>query len=279
MKQTSFGLTTLLMVCMAAVALAQQPPPPMASPEVHADRSVTFRFRAPNAKEVAIGLEGTPKAIQMQKDDQGVWSVTTAPLAPDYYVYRISADSVWMADPTNGDVAPNFLLRASILHVPGPASLSWETGAVPHGEIHHHFYKSGVVGDERDFLVYTPPGYDPRGKQTYPVLYLLHGFSQDAWGWTAIGRANVILDNLIAEGKVKPMIVVMPLGYGAPEILAYVPGKRPKGLQDRNFDKFRETLLTEVIPRVEAEYRRSRTATPAPSPGFPWAARNLYSRA
>ncbi len=230
------------------------PPPPLISPEVHADKSVTFRFRGPNDKEVAVSIAGAAKPLPMQKDDQGVWSVTTEPLAPDYYGYAFIADGVWLVDPSNHDVNPNFLFPASILHVPGPASLSWEIGAVPHGEIHHHFYKSGVVGDERDFLVYTPPGYDPRGKQTYPVLYLLHGFSQDTRSWTAIGRANVILDNLIAEGKVKPMIVVMPLGYGAPEILAYVPGKRPKGLQDRNFDKFRETLLTEVIPRVEAEY-------------------------
>ncbi len=246
MKRIFFGLAILV---LAAAAPAQ--PPPLISPEVNVDRSVTFRFRGPNDKEVAVYIEGAAKPLPMQKDDQGVWSVTTAPLAPDYYWYMISADSVWMADPSNPDVAP---IRASILHVPGPASLSWETGSVPHGEIHRHFYKSGVVGDDRDFFVYTPPSYDPRGKQTYPVLYLLHGFGQDTWSWTAIGRANVILDNLIAEGKVKPMIVVMPLGYGAPEILAYDPGKRPKGLQDRNFDKFRETLLTEVIPRVEVEY-------------------------
>jgi enterochelin esterase-like enzyme len=257
MKRTFLVSAAVLLVCMAPTTPAQNPPmppPPLISPEVHADKSVTFRFRAPNDKEVAVMIFGVPKPLPMQKDDQGVWSVTTDPLAPDYYGYTIIADGVWLVDPSNHDISLNLLFQTSILHVAGPASLSWETGAVPHGEIHHHFYKSGVVGDERDFLVYTPPGYDPRGKQTYPVLYLLHGFSQDTRGWTAIGRANVILDNLIAEGKVKPMIVVMPLGYGAPEILAYVPGKRPKGLQDRNFDKFRETLLTEVIPRVEAEY-------------------------
>src|SRR5204862_6331322 len=125
----------------------------------------------------------------------------------------------------------------------------------PHGEIHHHFYKSGVVGDDRDYFVYTPPGYDPRGKQTYPVLYLLHGFSDDASAWTAVGRANVILDNLIAQGKAKPMLVVMPLGYGAPEVLLPNSGVwRDRAITDRNFDKFREALLTEVIPRVEAEY-------------------------
>jgi len=191
----------------------------------------------------------------MQRDPQGVWSVTTDPLAPDYYWYTILTNSGWLGDPSNHEVVPNLLLRLSILHVPGPVSLPWEADTVPHGEIHHHFYKSRVVGDDRDFYVYTPPGYDPRGKQTYPVLYLLHGFSDDASAWTAVGRANVILDNLIAQGKAKPMLVVMPLGYGAPEVLLPNSGVwRDRAITERNFNKFREALLTEVIPRVETEY-------------------------
>jgi enterochelin esterase family protein len=150
---------------------------------------------------------------------------------------------------------PNLLNTTSQVHVP-EASLPWEVGDVPHGEVHHHFYKSTVVGDQRDFYVYTPPGYDGRGKQTYPVLYLLHGFSDDASGWTAVGRANVILDNLIAQGKTKPMIVVMPLGYGAPEILRGGFGAfRNTELRDRNFAKFSEALLGEVLPRVESAYQ------------------------
>jgi enterochelin esterase family protein len=112
-----------------------------------------------------------------------------------------------------------------------------------------------VVGDERDFYVYTPPGYNPRAKQKYPVLYLLHGFSDDASGWTAVGRANVIIDNLIAQGKVKPMLVVMPLGYGAPEIVAGgFGGFRDDALRQRNFDRFTQALLSEVIPQVESTY-------------------------
>jgi enterochelin esterase-like enzyme len=255
MKRIFFTLAVLLMALMAAAPLAQTPPPPLISPEVHADKSVTFRFRAPNNKEVAVAIEGVAKPLPMQKDDHGVWSVTTEPLAPDYYGYTIIADGVALFDPSNHAVKPNFLYRASEVHVPGPASVSWEIGMVPHGEIHHHFYKSGVVGDDRGYFVYTPPGYDPRGKQTYPVLYLLHGFSDDASAWTAVGRANVILDNLIAQGKAKPMLVVMPLGYGAPEILAPSSGGLDNlALRERNFAKFRETLLNEVIPFVEAEY-------------------------
>jgi len=252
MKRTFFVSATLLL----AVAASAQTPPPVISPEVHSDSRVTFRFRGPNAKEVAISLEGVVKPLPMQKDDQGVWSVTTDPLPPDYYGYSIDADGVSLLDPSNHSVIPNFLDRSSELHVPGPATLSWEIGAVPHGVIHHHFYKSAAVGDDRDFFVYTPPGYNPRGKQTYPVLYLLHGFSDDASGWTAVGHANVILDNLIAQGKAKPMLVVMPLGYGAPEVLAPHSGIfDDPAITQRNFNRFSEALLTEVIPQVEAAYR------------------------
>jgi enterochelin esterase family protein len=252
MRQKSSLIAILI---LAATAAAQTPPPPLVSPEVHPDHRVTFRFRGPNVKEVAVSLEGVPKPFPMQKDDAGVWSVTTEPLAPDFYGYTIIADGVGLFDPSNYAIKPNFLYRASEVHVPGPASLSWETTDVPRGEVHHHFYKSGVVGDDRGFFVYTPPGYDPRGKQSYPVLYLLHGFSDDANAWTAVGRANVIVDNLIARGKAKPMIVVMPLGYGAPEVLAPDSGVfHDRALTERNFDKFREALLKEVIPRVEGAY-------------------------
>ena len=94
---------------------------------------------------------------------------------------------------------------------------------IPHGAIHHHFYNSTIIGDNRDFYVYTPPGYDPRSSARYPVLYLLHGYSDDASGWTAVGKANLILDSLIDQKKAKPMIIVMPLGYGAPEIVQRTP--------------------------------------------------------
>src|SRR6266849_3504936 len=257
MKRILFTLVMLFTAATATcqVARSQTPPPPLVSPDLHPDNTVTFHFRAPNAKEVAVQIEGSAKPVPMQKDDQGVWSVTTDPLTPDYYGYSFIADGVGLLDPSNYRTKPNFLYRANELYVPGPASLSWESSDVPHGEIHHHFYKSGVVGDDRGYFVYTPPGYDPRGKQTYPVLYLLHGYSDDASAWTAVGRANVILDNLIARGKAKPMLIVMPLGYGAPEILLPSSGGlHTPGIRQLNFDRFRETLLTEVVPRVEAEY-------------------------
>jgi enterochelin esterase family protein len=161
-----------------------------------------------------------------------------------------------MLDPYNHLLVPNLLTPANAVHVPGATSLPWEVNDVPHGEIHHHFYKSAVCDDRRDFYAYTPPGYDPAAKTTYPVLYLLHGFSDDAGGWTAVGHANVILDNLIAEGRAKPMIVVMPLGYGTMEMIRLGwDAWNHTEVRDKNFSNFREALLTEVMPRVESEYR------------------------
>ena len=206
-----------------------------------------------------LRLEGQPNPLGMEKDDQGVWSVRTAPLTPDYYGYSFALDGVGLIDPSNWLIKPNLINPQSMVHVAGPASLPWEINDVPHGEVHHHFYRSSVASDDRDYYVYTPPAYDPKGKETYPVLYLLHGFSDDASGWTAVGRANVLLDNLVAQGKAKPMIVVMPLGYGTMEMVRHGWGVwNNTELRNQNFARFREALLTEVIPRVESEYRASK---------------------
>jgi enterochelin esterase-like enzyme len=146
----------------------------------------------------------------------------------------------------------------SQVHVPGPKSLAWEINDVPRGTLHRHFYRSAVAGDDRDFIVYTPPGYDATAKKRYPTLFLLHGYSDDPTAWPAVGRANVILDNLIARGQAKPMIVVMPLGYGTMDIIkAGWSRVRDRELWQRNVDKFGEALLGEVMPQVEKAYRVS----------------------
>ncbi len=232
-----------------------QPPPPVISPEVHPDNTVTFRFRDPNAQAVLLLVEGQAAPTAMQKDAQGVWSVTTSLPGPDLYGYSFIADGVALMDPSNWRIKPNLIGPQNVVHVPGPASLPWEINDVPHGQIHHHFYHSNVAGDDRDYYVYTPAGYDPKGTKTYPIFYLLHGFSDDASGWTAVGRANVILDNLIAQGKVKPMIMVNTLGYGTMEMVQHGWGVwSNQELRNRNFAKFRGALLTEVMPQVEKEY-------------------------
>src|SRR6266702_3738532 len=191
----------------------------------------------------------------MQKDEHGIWSKTVGPLQPDIYGYSLVADGVSLIDPSNPLMKPNLLFTQSAVHIPGP-SLPWEVREVPHGEIHHHFYRSKIAGDDRDFYVYTPPSYDPNAKQDYPVLYLLHGFSDAANGWSVIGQANVILDNLIAQGKAKPMVVVMPLGYGDLEVIRRGWGSwTDKELAWRNLSKFTDELLGEVIPQVESSYK------------------------
>jgi enterochelin esterase-like enzyme len=250
------SMKRILVLALAAAALPglAQPPRPIVSPEVNAGNTVTFRFRAPNAQQVFLAREGADR-LAMQKDENGVWSVTTESLEPDLYGYSFVADGVALIDPANPLMKPNLLSPQSVVHVPGPPSLPWEIGNVPRGAVHHHFYKSEIVGDHRDFFVYTPPGYDAKARKRYPVLYLLHGYSDDASGWTAVGRAHIIMDNLIAAGKAKPMLIVMPLGYGAPEIVSRTgPAFRDAGLRDRNFSRFRDALLKEVLPEVERSY-------------------------
>lgn len=228
---------------------------PIVSPDVHADRTVTFRFRDPNAHEVMLALSGA-EPVAMQKGTHGIWSVTTGPLEPNIYGYSFVADHVGLIDPSNSIIAPNLHNPVSMVLVPGATPMQWEMTNVSHGVVHHIFYHSGVVGDNRDFYVYTPPGYNPRSKRKYPVLYLLHGFSDDASAWTAVGRANLILDNLIDQGKARPMVVVMPLGYGAPAIVSRTgPGFSSANLRTENMTKFRDSLLTEVIPQVQAQFR------------------------
>lgn len=251
------GLLTLL-AATAQPASAQAPaaPPPLVSPEVHADGRITFRLRAPNAKEVTVGRSGAER-LAMTRDDQGTWTATTAALTPDIYQYTFSVDGQASLDPLNSWVAPNLLNMSNMVRVPGPASgdrhLPWDVADVPRGQLHRHFYKSARIGDQRDYFVYTPPGYDARRAQKYPVLYLLHGFSDDASGWTSVGQAHVILDNLIAEKKVVPMLVVMTLGYGAPEIVSR--GPRPPGLGQKNMEGYRDALFAEVMPAIERDYR------------------------
>ncbi len=232
----------------------------LVSPEVHPDRSVTFRLNAPNATGVVVRCEG--KMMPMQKDEQGIWSVTTEPLEPDIYSYSFLVDGLRINDPANPFLKYSLIDTESQVRVPGPSTLPWEINDVPHGVIHRHHYRSKIIGDERDVLVYTPPGYDPAARKTFPVLYLLHGFSDPENAWIDVGRANVILDNLIARRQAKPMLIVMPLGYGNMQILAggwqASSGPNWRQLHEDSFTKFHDSLLKEIIPLVETNYRASR---------------------
>jgi enterochelin esterase family protein len=213
------------------------------SPEVAPDRRVTFRLRAPNAKEVAVSFGGDTRP--MQRDDQGVWSVTTEPLEPNFYTYSLVVDGTSLNDPANRQLQTGWNGNQSMFVVPG-AEPWFPKAGVPRGAIARHRFASSIAGDERDFFVYTPPGYDPRRSRRYPVLFLLHGLGDDAERWMNGGAAPTILDNLIAEGKAVPMVMVTTLGYGTSE--------GPNAGSAEIVTGYERILMNEVMPLVEKSY-------------------------
>ncbi len=214
------------------------------SPEIAADGRVTFRLRAPNAKEVAVAIGQT--RLPMRKDEQGVWIATSDVLAPNYYTYSFVIDGTTVNDSANRRVETSFGSSRSMFVIPGPEP--WlPNPSVPRGAIARHTFRSAIANDERDFLVYTPAGYDPKRSRAYPTLYLLHGLGDDAERWMNGGGANVILDNLTAQGKAVPMVVVTTLGYGV--------NNGPAGaMTPESIPGYAKILLTEVMPVVEQTY-------------------------
>lgn len=240
-----------LLCCLAGPVLLAQRPAPIVSPEVHADRRVTFRIRAPKASEVTLTGDwlGSAPAPRFTKDDSGVWSVTLGPFEPSIYVYSYTVDGVAMADPLNPRIKLRASTSASLLEVKGDPPAFWEPRDNPHGAVEINWEKSKVInGETRAIWIYTPPGYAANSRRL-PVLYLLHGSNDTAAGWTMAGYANFVFDNLLSEKKMTPMIVVMPFGhatpYGAPVAAGGVT----------NDALFEEYLLKDVIPTVEARYR------------------------
>lgn len=217
---------------------------PIRSPEVAADGRVTFRLRAPMAKDVVASIG--PVRLSMEKNDQGIWSATSDVLKPDYYTYSFIVDGTAMSDPGNRQVQTSFDSFQSMVVVPGPQPWLPQPG-VPQGAIARHAFHSVIANDDRDFFVYTPPGYDARRARAYPVLYLLHGLGDDAGRWLNGGGANVILDNLIAQGKAVPMVVVTPLGYG-------LAGGPQTAMAPEMMSGYARILLEEVMPRVDKAY-------------------------
>lgn len=223
---------------------------PVISPEVRADGRIVFRLRAPNAKDVAARVAGN--TLPMQKDEQGVWSVTTDVFAPGIYTYSLILDGTAINDPANRQVQTSFANFQSMFVVPGADP--WLPAAnVPRGAIARHRFHSAIAGDDRDFFVYTPAGYDVRRAKPYPVLYLLHGLGDDAERWlTGGGGANNILDNLVAQGKAVPMVVVTTLGYGTSAGPADAGGNSGGIVTG-----YAKILLNEVMPQVQKSYHVS----------------------
>jgi hypothetical protein len=178
------------------------------SPEVLADHRVVFRLYAPKASEVSVTgdwvAQGRGTGGNLQKDDQGVWSITVGPLVPDFYSYNFTMDGVRVLDPKNVLIKPGISSLSNMFLVPGEEVAFADTKPVPHGEVRIVWYNSSALNGLRRMHVYTPPGYET-GNAKYPVLYMIHGGGDEDSGWSTIGRAGFIMDNLIAQGKAKPI--------------------------------------------------------------------------
>lgn len=219
------------------------------SPEVNDDHTVTFRYKATDAKDVSLAgdflrtLKST-KPIPFIKGSDGIWSLTVGPVTPEIYYYKFMVDGALIVDPANTLVGFASQPGFSILVVHGNGPAFYDAKNVPHGIVSRHVYHSDVTAGEREIYVYTPPAYDPKKK--YPVLYLVGGSGEVASTWSLIGRVNFIQDNLMAEGKALPMIIAMPNNQ-------VVHRMDPKHTE-KTFPIFNNEMLKEVIPFVEKNY-------------------------
>jgi enterochelin esterase family protein len=224
---------------------------PLNSPEVHDNQSVTFRLKAPKAQEVKLagvalltGLGRGNEQVPFTKGEDGIWTLTVGPLRPDMYAYHFNVDGMQITDPSNTYAAFTAMPPYSQLIVHGKEPAFYDAKNVPHGNVTRHVYHSDVTQGEREMYVYTPPGYDP--KQKYPVLYLVGGSGELPSNWIFDGRANFILDNLLAEGKAKPMIIAIPNNQ-------VIHRNHPKHTE-LTFDIFAKEMRNHVIPLVDQHY-------------------------
>jgi enterochelin esterase family protein len=251
-------LAALLAAVSFPLGASAQLMEPALSPVVNPDRTVILRLRAPQADSVSVQANFLAAPRSMEKSADGIWSVTLGPVEPDIYFYSFIIQGVPMIDPSNPLIHPSLAPGSSMVLLPADPPAFYEEKPVPRGRIHLHRHLSTAFGDNRGYCVYTPPDYDRNTKARYPVLYLLHGYSDTEDTWRVTGRANVILDNLIAEGKAVPMIVVMPFGYAPPR-----QGDSEGGWNAwfaRVAPRFEPYLVQELIPLIERDYRVERDA-------------------
>jgi enterochelin esterase-like enzyme len=228
------------------------------TPAIHQDRSITFTLKAPDARSVQVaGGDGLGKGpFSMTKDAGGLWSVTIPPAVPGFHYYWFVLDGVSVSDPSSESYF-GYGKETSGVEVPEPGADYYAINLGQHGEVRAKWYLSKTTGEWRRALVYTPPGYDGNPKTRYPVLYLQHGSGEDETGWTRQGRAQFILDNLIAAGKARPMIVVMDRGYAAKvgtPLVKIAPGSSPADIKP-GFMAFEDVLIHDLIPTIDASYR------------------------
>ena len=255
-------LITSAILCVSGFVMAQPPRGPfVVSPQVLPDKKVTFRYLAPAAKDVKLGGSQFGAAnVPMTKDSVGIWSVTVGPVKPDIYPYSFTVDGVTVMDPANEDFFPNERFKASLVDVPGFTPLVHSVRDVTHGSVNYEYYPS-VEGTTGTLVVYTPPGYDKDVAKKYPVFYLISGTTDTEETFFKVGRTNFILDNLIAEGKAAPMIVVMPYGNMEARIAEQKGGSKPADPVRDSPDaitrmrRFEQDMTKNVIPYVDKTYR------------------------
>ncbi len=260
-------MTDLLLALVAAIGLLQSPVADEAKPassnvlnaqypRVHADGRVSFRFNAPSAQKVQLQPGGADNGlgkgpIDMTRDEKGMWSITLPTAVPGFHYYWFLVDGVAVNDP-GSETYFGWGRQTSGIELPDKDGDFYEPKDVPHGEVRVRWYFSKTTGAWRRAYVYTPPDYDRNQKTRYPVLYLQHGAGENETGWTKQGRANLILDNLIAAGRAKPMLVVMETGYATRPGATPVQG--PTG-NPTTPNAFGEVLVSDLIPMIDATYR------------------------
>ena len=253
------GLCVLALSMCAAPALGQAPAAPapqgrgnslaasVVSPEIAADRKVTFRIYAPNAQAIRLAagdIPGVGQTTQLTKGENGIWQVTVGPIDPGAYRYNFNVDGVSTIDPRNYATSESNTNVWSMFYVPGSDFM--DTRDVPRGAVAEVTYHSTALKTFRRMHVYTPPGYETKNDK-YPVFYLLHGAGDSDDAWSTVGRAGFILDNLIAGKKAKPMIVVMPAGHTR---------RGPGGTGGRTAtEEFVSDFSTDVVPYIQKNYR------------------------
>ncbi|MBL7818581.1 MAG: hypothetical protein JNL70_26515 [Saprospiraceae bacterium] len=249
----------ILLLVSPFIAEGQRRPNNVISPEVLSDNSVIFRLKAPEGHTVQVsGTWATGKMTTMERKDT-VYEVKLGPLASDMYEYDILLDGVPVLDPSSSMVTRDGAWIQNRLMIPGAMADIIDVKPVPHGDLKSVWYASPTIGAERRMFIYTPPGYD-KDRKKYPVLYLLHGGGGDEEVWLSRGRANYIVDNLIATQKATPMIVVITNGNpntpAAPlDRPAAMQNKIPSGINSMASGKFEESLMKDVVPYIENNYR------------------------
>lgn len=250
------------MLCLSSIAQSQPPRGQLVvSPQINTDKTVTFRYVSASAKDVKLSAQFEKAPLQMTKDASGVWSVTVGPVKPDIYPYNFIVDGTSIMDPANEDFFPNERFKASLVDIPGNLPLIHSMQNVPHGTVNYEYYPSSE-GTTGSLVIYTPPGYDKNPSKKYPVYYLISGTTDTEETFFKVGHANLILDNLIAQGKANPMIIVMPNGNVAAQIAAQKGGLKPADPVGRESveavmrsKQFEDDLIKNIIPYVEKSYR------------------------